>query len=61
MTAALRAPLLDLADDLDEDERVELDAILDESLAEARAGQEVSNEEAFRAMASARHAALTAR
>lgn len=52
---------IDPIDDLDEDKRRELDAILDESLAEASAGQVVSNEEAFRSMERAEREALAPR
>jgi predicted transcriptional regulator len=55
------ALLADSVDDLDEEERAELDAILDESLEDARAGRLVSNEDAFRNMERAERAALASR
>lgn len=53
--------LVDPADDLDDAERAELDAILDESLEDARAGRLVSNEDAFRNMERAEQEALASR
>jgi hypothetical protein len=53
--------LIDPADDLDEEERAELDAILDESLEDGRAGRLVSNEDAFRNMERAEGEALASR
>jgi hypothetical protein len=40
--------VVDPADDLDEEDRPEIDALLDESIEDGRAGRLVSNEDAFR-------------
>jgi hypothetical protein len=52
---------VDPAEDLDDEDRAELDAILEESLEDARAGRVVSNEEAFRHMEQAEREALASR
>ncbi|MFO0762825.1 MAG: hypothetical protein U0359_42265 [Byssovorax sp.] len=54
------ALFVDPVEALDEADRDELEALLEESLIEARAGQEISNDEAFRQMAMARASALAA-
>jgi hypothetical protein len=52
---------VDPAENLDDEERAELDSILEESLEDVRAGRVISNEEAFRHMERARREALASR
>lgn len=52
---------IDPAEDLTDEERAEIDAILDESEEDARAGRVISNEEAFLHMEQAEREALASR
>lgn len=61
MTSAPRAHVRSGRLVLDDGHRAELDAILDDSLEDVRAGRLVSNEEALLQMERAEHEALTSR
>ncbi len=52
---------VDPADDLDDENRAELEALLDESIEDGRAGRLVSNEDAFRNMERAEREARASR